>query len=92
MPDRLKVAPVPAAFDRPLRLWAALARHREPGFGASVGFSWRDFAAFCAVTGEVLFDHDIRLISAIEDAFQAARKAGDERRAKQKAKDDKVKP
>lgn len=89
MPERLMLPPVPAVFDRALRLWTALASHRETGGMSVASFSWRDFAAFQDVTGERLSKEDITGIDAIETAFfesrAAAQKVRDAQRERERA-------
>lgn len=78
-PDRLNVPPVPPVFDRAMRLWAKLARHRESGWRVAP-FSWRDFAAFVQVTGENLTQIDIDTIAVIDTAFFASREEAESRK------------
>lgn len=62
-----------------MRLWSDLARYRDIGMQISP-FSWRDFAAYTAVTGEKLSSADLSLITVIEDEFHASRHDAEGRR------------
>lgn len=85
-PLRLARAPLPAAFDRPMRIWTELHRNRQTGGMGLCSLTWPDFHAYGQVTGDVLDRDDIEAIRIIEDEFHASRAAAEERRNKAAAK------
>lgn len=82
MPERLKVPPIPAAFDRAMRLWQDLNSGRSMGGFGVAPFSWQDFDAFCRMTGERLSRDDIDAVHAIDAEFFASQAAAEKWRGR----------
>lgn len=81
MPERLKVPAIPHAFERAMRIWQDLHRHRQTGMGLGT-ITWPDMHAYSVMTGDWLSRGDIDAISIIDAEFHASRAAADERRSK----------
>lgn len=81
MPPGLDLPPLPRAFERAMRLWGDLHRHRQTGMGIG-NITWPDIAAYQEVTGEVLSRSDIEALEIVDGEFHASRAAAEEWRTK----------
>lgn len=81
MPERLRVPPVPHAFERAMRIWQDLHRHRQTGMGLGT-ITWPDMHAYCEMTGERMSRGDIEAVAIIDAEFGASVAAAEARRQK----------
>lgn len=81
MPERLRVPPIPHAFERAFRIWRDMHAWRQTGLGLS-RLTMGDLRHYMDVYRDPLSRGDIAALAIIEDEFHASRAAAEERRQK----------